>query len=220
MAIRFAKRMEALNGSEIRELLKLIEKPEVISFAGGLPAPELFPIEEMKEISRIVLEESGTQALQYSTTEGFQPLREQIARRMNSKNKTNVTKDDILITNGSQQGLDFAGRVFLNEGDVVLCESPSYLGAINAFKSYGSKFIEVPTDKDGMIMEELEKILYFFPNSNLLKRKMYYEIKNIVSTLSIFPERYIKIQNFRDNIRKLTINKFVIIYKVVTSIKA
>ena len=103
MAIRFAKRMEALN-------------PEVISFAGGLPAPELFPIEEMKEISRIVLEESGTQALQYSTTEGFQPLREKIARRMNSKNKTNVTKDDILITNGSQQGLDFAGRVFLNEG--------------------------------------------------------------------------------------------------------
>lgn len=168
MAIRFAKRMEALNGSEIRELLKLIEKPEVISFAGGLPAPELFPIEEMKEISRIVLEESGTQALQYSTTEGFQPLREKIARRMNSKNKTNVTKDDILITNGSQQGLDFAGRVFLNEGDVVLCESPSYLGAINAFKSYGSKFIEVPTDKDGMIMEELEKILEVTENVKMI----------------------------------------------------
>lgn len=168
MAIRFAKRMEALNGSEIRELLKLIEKPEVISFAGGLPAPELFPIEEMKEISRIVLEESGIQALQYSTTEGFQPLREQIARRMNSKNKTNVTKDDILITNGSQQGLDFAGRVFLNEGDVVLCESPSYLGAINAFKSYGSKFIEVPTDKDGMIMEELEKILEVTENVKMI----------------------------------------------------
>lgn len=168
MAIRFAKRMEALNGSEIRELLKLIEKPEVISFAGGLPAPELFPIEEMKEISRIVLEESGTQALQYSTTEGFQPLRQQIARRMNSKNKTNVTKDDILITNGSQQGLDFAGRVFLNEGDVVLCESPSYLGAINAFKSYGSKFIEVPTDKDGMIMEELEKILEVTENVKMI----------------------------------------------------
>lgn len=168
MAIRFAKRMEALNGSEIRELLKLIEKPEVISFAGGLPAPELFPIEEMKEISRIVLEESGIQALQYSTTEGFQPLREQIARRMNSKNKTNVTKDDIIITNGSQQGLDFAGRVFLNEGDVVLCESPSYLGAINAFKSYGSKFIEVPTDKDGMIMEELEKILEVTENVKMI----------------------------------------------------
>ena len=113
MAIRFAKRMEALNGSEIRELLKLIEKPEVISFAGGLPAPELFPIEEMKEISRIVLEESGTQALQYSTTEGFQPLREKIARRMNSKNKTNVTKDDILITNGSKPSLVMKSGLFI-----------------------------------------------------------------------------------------------------------
>ena len=152
MAIKFAKRMEGLKGSEIRELLKLTEKPEVISFAGGLPAPELFPVEEMKEISRIVLDESGTQALQYSTTEGFQPLREQIAKRMNSKNKTNITSNDILITNGSQQGLDFAGKVFLDEGDIVLCESPSYLGAINAFKAYRANFIEVPTDNNGMIM--------------------------------------------------------------------
>lgn len=168
MAIKFAKRMEGLKGSEIRELLKLTEKPEVISFAGGLPAPELFPVEEMKEISRIVLEESGTQALQYSTTEGFEPLREQISRRMNSKNKTNVTKDEILVTNGSQQGLDFAGKVFLDEGDVVLCESPSYLGAINAFKAYSPKFIEVPTDKNGMIMEELEEILKSTENVKMI----------------------------------------------------
>ncbi|MGL5347128.1 MAG: PLP-dependent aminotransferase family protein [Peptostreptococcaceae bacterium] len=159
MAINFARRMDGLKGSEIRELLKLTEKPEVISFAGGLPAPELFPVEEMKKISTLVLEESGTAALQYSTTEGFAPLREHIADRMNSKNKTNVTKDNILITNGSQQGLDFSGKVFLDEGDVVLCESPSYLGAINAFKAYGPKFIEVPTDENGMIMEELEYIL-------------------------------------------------------------
>lgn len=159
MAIKFARRMDGLKGSEIRELLKLTEKPEVISFAGGLPAPELFPVEEMKKISTLVLEESGTAALQYSTTEGFAPLREHIANRMNSKNKTNITKDSILITNGSQQGLDFSGKVFLDEGDVVLCESPSYLGAINAFKAYGPKFIEVPTDNEGMIMEELEKIL-------------------------------------------------------------
>lgn len=168
MAIKFAKRMEGLKGSEIRELLKLTEKPEVISFAGGLPAPELFPVEEMKEVSRIVLEESGTQALQYSTTEGFEPLREQISRRMNSKNKTNVTKDEILVTNGSQQGLDFAGKVFLDEGDVVLCESPSYLGAINAFKAYSPKFIEVPTDKNGMIMEELEEILKSTENVKMI----------------------------------------------------
>lgn len=168
MAIKFAKRMEGLKGSEIRELLKLTEKPEVISFAGGLPAPELFPVEEMKEISKIVLEESGTQALQYSTTEGFNPLREQIAKRMNSKNKTNITRDDILITNGSQQGLDFAGKVFLDEGDVVLCESPSYLGAINAFKAYRPNFIEVPTDNNGMIMEELEKILETTENIKMI----------------------------------------------------
>ncbi|HSQ90108.1 PLP-dependent aminotransferase family protein [Romboutsia sp.] len=159
MAIKFAKRMEALKGSEIRELLKLTENPEVISFAGGLPAPELFPVEEMKKIATLVLEESGTAALQYSTTEGFNPLREHIADRMNSKNKTNVSKEDILITNGSQQGLDFAGKVFLDEGDVVLCESPSYLGALNAFKAYSPKFIEVPTDNQGMMMDELEKIL-------------------------------------------------------------
>lgn len=159
MAIKFASRMDGLKGSEIREILKLTEKPGVISFAGGLPAPELFPVEEMKKISTLVLEESGMEALQYTTTEGFPPLREHIADRMNSKSKTNITKDDILITNGSQQGLDFAGKVFLDEGDVVLCESPSYLGAINAFKSYCPKFIEVPTDNQGMIMEELEKIL-------------------------------------------------------------
>lgn len=159
MAIKFAKRMDNLKASEIRELLKLTERPEVISFAGGLPAPELFPVEEMKKVAVAVLEESGTKALQYAATEGYVPLREKIAARMNTKFQTKVSSSDILITSGSQQGLDFAGKIFLDEGDIVLCESPSYLGAINAFKAYGPKFIEVPTDKDGMIMEELEKIL-------------------------------------------------------------
>ncbi|SHH30894.1 aminotransferase-like domain-containing protein [Tepidibacter thalassicus] len=159
MAVKFADRMENLKASEIRELLKLTEKPEVISFAGGLPAPELFPVEEMKEVAIKVLEEGGKQALQYAATEGFIPLRKAIANRMNTKFKTDVSYEDILITSGSQQGLDFSGKIFLNEGDVVLCESPSYLGALNAFKAYGPKFIEVPTDENGMIMEELEKIL-------------------------------------------------------------
>lgn len=168
MAIKFAKRMDGLKGSEIRELLKLTEKPEVISFAGGLPAPELFPVEEMKEISRLVLEESGKEALQYTTTEGFGPLREQIAERMNRKLKTDISKDDLLITSGSQQGLDFAGKIFLNEGDVVLVESPSYLGALNAFKSYCPTFIEVPTDNNGMIIEELEKILESTENVKMI----------------------------------------------------
>lgn len=168
MAIKFAKRMDGLKGSEIRELLKLTEKPEVISFAGGLPAPELFPVEEMKEISSLVLEESGKEALQYTTTEGFGPLREQIAERMNRKLKTDISKDDLIITSGSQQGLDFAGKIFLNEGDVVLVESPSYLGALNAFKSYCPTFIEVPTDNNGMIIEELEKILESTENVKMI----------------------------------------------------
>lgn len=159
MAIKFASRMDKLKASEIRELLKLTEKPEIISFAGGLPAPELFPIEEMKKVAVKVLEDEGAAALQYAATEGHVPLREKIAARMNTKFNTKVSHEDILITSGSQQGLDFSGKVFLNEGDIVLCESPSYLGALNAFKAYGPEFIEVPTDDNGMIMEELEKIL-------------------------------------------------------------
>ncbi|WP_099189710.1 aminotransferase-like domain-containing protein [Tepidibacter mesophilus] len=168
MAVKFADRMDNLKASEIRELLKLTEKPEIISFAGGLPAPELFPVEEMKEVAVKVLEEGGQQALQYAATEGFGPLREVIANRMNEKFDTKVSADEILITSGSQQGLDFSGKIFLNEGDVVLCESPSYLGALNAFKAYGPRFIEVPTDENGMIMEELEKILETTENVKMM----------------------------------------------------
>lgn len=159
MSIQFAKRMENMAASEIREMLKLTERREVISFAGGLPAPELFPVEEMKKVAIQVLEEDGRHALQYAATEGFGPLRETIAARMNRIFQTHVSAQEVLITSGSQQGLDFSGKVFLNEGDVVLCESPSYLGAINAFKAYEPRFIEVPTDENGMIIDELEKIL-------------------------------------------------------------
>ena len=159
MAVKFAKRLDNLEGSAIRELLKLTQRPEVISFAGGMPAPELFPVEEMKKVSVAVLEEQGQVALQYTTTEGYAPLREKIAQRMNTKLKTNVKADDILITSGSQQGLDFSGKTFLDKGDVVLCESPSYMGALNAMKAYEPEFIEIATDNDGMKMEELEKVL-------------------------------------------------------------
>ena len=158
MAIKYAKRMETIKASEIREILKLTARPDIISFAGGLPAPELFPIEEMKKVTMKVLEENGQQALQYSTTEGFTPLREKIVYRM-SKVGISEKVDNILITNGSQQGLDFSGKIFLNPDDVVICESPSYLGAINAFQAYQCKFAEVPMDDDGMIIEELEKVL-------------------------------------------------------------
>lgn len=158
MALNYSKRMEGVRASEIREILKLTQKPEVISFAGGLPAPELFPLDEITQITTEVLKDKGVLALQYGTTEGYRPLREKIAKRM-AKVGVKATADNILLTNGAQQGLDFTGRIFLNPGDVVLCESPTYLGAIQAFNLYEPRYIEVPTDSDGMVMEELEKIL-------------------------------------------------------------
>ncbi len=159
MDYKFANRMSYLKASEIREILKITERPEIISFAGGLPAPELFPIEEIMEVNRQVLAEDGASALQYTTTEGYAPLREWIANRMNSTRGTDFDAGNILLTNGSQQALDLSGKVFLDEGDTVLCESPTYLAAISAFKAYGCKFEEVPTDDDGMIPEGLEHIL-------------------------------------------------------------
>ncbi len=167
MALKYSSRMEKTKASEIRELLKLTIRPEIISFAGGLPAPELFPVEEMKKVSQKVLEENGREALQYSPTEGFPPLREKIAKRMEFVG-VNTEADNILITNGSQQGLDFSGKIFLNPDDVVIVESPSYLGAINAFKAYECKFLEIPTDDDGMIMEELEKALETTENVKMI----------------------------------------------------
>lgn len=155
----FAKRTDQLRASEIREILKITEREEVISFAGGLPAPELFPLEEMKQVSVRVLEEAGKKALQYSTTEGYEPLRQQIAARMNRIFKTSFAASQVLITSGSQQALDLLGKLFIDENDVILCESPTYLAAISVFKSYRPCFIEVPTDAGGMIIEELEKIL-------------------------------------------------------------
>lgn len=164
MAIKFAARMENIKGSAIRELLKLTEQPDIISFAGGLPAPELFPVEQMKKVCNAVLDEGGQSALQYSTTEGFLPLRKFISERMKDSG-VDVDPQNILITSGSQQGLEFSGRVFLNEGDVVICESPSYLGALNAFKAYLPKFVEIPMDDNGMIVDHVEKALQ--ENSNV-----------------------------------------------------
>ena len=171
MEFRLAKRMSEIKASEIREILKVTEKPEVISFAGGLPAPELFPVNEIKEVNRIVLEESGTKALQYTTTEGYRPLRNWIAERMNCRLGTSFDCDNILITHGSQQALDLSGKVFLDEGDVVFCESPTYLAAISAFKAYGCEFIEISTDDNGMIIFELEKQL-----ENCKRAKLIYVI--------------------------------------------
>lgn len=159
MKINFSERAQGLKASEIRELLKLTEMPEVISFAGGLPAPELFPVDEMKEVTQEVLEKDGQVALQYSTTEGFKPLRDIIAKQRMSREGVDVTGDDIIVTSGSQEGIEFSAKIFVNEGDTIICESPSYLGAIGAFKAYRPNFTEIEMDEHGIIVEKLEEEL-------------------------------------------------------------
>jgi len=157
--MQFSKRMDNVKASAIREILKLTQRPNIISFAGGLPAPELFPVAEIKEITNTVLDTAGEKALQYSATDGFDPLREGIVKLLNEKDIQNIKKENILITNGSQQGLSFSGKIFLDPGDIVLVESPSYLGAINAFRASGCEFVEVETDENGMIMSDLEEAI-------------------------------------------------------------
>lgn len=167
---RFAGRTDNIGSSAIRELLKLTSLPDVISFAGGLPAPELFPIERFKEASEVVLTEMGDRALQYGTTEGYQPLREMIATNA-GKYGIQISADNVLITTGSQQALDLLGRIFINRGDRILVESPTYLGALQAWNAYGVKYVTIPFDDDGMQTDLLEerlrtglKFIYVLPN--------------------------------------------------------
>lgn len=166
--VKFASRMDQLKGSEIREFMALTAKPDIISFAGGMPAPELFPIEEAIEATVAVLKEKGQEALQYGTTEGYPRLREQIAERMKAKNGIDTDAQHIIVTSGSQEGLAFSAQVFLDKGDVVLLESPSYLGAINAFKTCEPEFVTIPTDEDGMLMDELESVLKTTENVKMI----------------------------------------------------
>ena len=168
MNYTFANRMDRLKGSAVRELMALTARPEVISFAGGMPAPELFPVEGVKEAACAVLDEMGRKALQYAPTEGYIPLREQIVKRMEERLHIKTDIDHVLVTAGSQQGLDFSARVFLNPGDVILVESPSYVGALNAFNACEPTYVEVPTDDYGMIPEELERILATTENVKLI----------------------------------------------------
>ncbi|MCQ2010224.1 2-aminoadipate transaminase [Sporolactobacillus nakayamae] len=167
MKLNFSECARSVSNSATREILKVTEQPEIISFAGGLPAPELFPVAGIKAACEAVLDEAGEQALQYSTTEGYLPLREAIAERMRTLGIV-TTPEHLLVLTGSQQGLDLTGKLFLDKGDVVICESPTYLAAINAFKAYSPRFVEVPMDDGGMRMDELELALQANPNAKFI----------------------------------------------------
>ena len=144
--------------SEIRELLKVTQDPEIISFAGGLPNPLSFPIQDLKIIVQNVLNNHGKVALQYGATQGINELREAIAERSHKESMTKGTSvENIMITSGSQQALDAVGKIFLNPGDIAIVGLPSYLGGINAFRSYEANLVGVPLDKEGMQVDLLEE---------------------------------------------------------------
>jgi 2-aminoadipate transaminase len=158
--------------SFIREILKVTENPEIISFGGGLPNPALFPIDGLVKAARDVLSEDGASALQYSTTEGYLPLREFIAERYRKRTGLTVSPENILITNGSQQCLDLIGKVFIDRDNPVAMEKPGYLGAIQAFSLYEPRFHEVPLLGDGPDTEILSQIL------DKYSLKLFYGIPN------------------------------------------
>jgi 2-aminoadipate transaminase len=167
---RYAQRTQRMGSSMIRELLKLTQKPEIISFAGGLPAPEMFPVEAFEAATSRVLRQFGSQALQYSTTEGYLPLRELIVEKM-GRYGIEASVDNVLITSGSQQALDLIGKLLINPGDLILTEQPTYLGALQAWRAYQAEFATVPIDDDGLRVDLLEealcggpKFMYVLPN--------------------------------------------------------
>jgi 2-aminoadipate transaminase len=163
---RLSGRAQTMTASAIREILKITQQPDVISFAGGLPAPELFPMAAVKAAFDTVMTRYGSAALQYSTTEGHPPLREWIAAQ------SGIPASNVQIMTGSQQGLDLLGKILISEGDVVLVESPTYLGALQSFQPYLPRYVEMPTDEHGIDVDALEgllastpaKLLYAVPN--------------------------------------------------------
>lgn len=168
--IRLARRMASMPPSAVREILKVAEQPDVLSFAGGLPAPELFPIEPIAAAYAETLTDEGRAALQYSTTEGFGPLREWVCARLATRGII-VGVDQVLITNGSQQGIDLAARILLDPGDLVAVENPSYLAALQTFAGCEASFMVIDSDDSGMdidaleraVAERLPKLIYVVP---------------------------------------------------------
>lgn len=173
MNFKFSKRVPNLDDDVVGEILKVAGDPEIISFAGGLPAPELFPVEAIHQAADKVFEKYGKDALQYTATIGNVKLRESIAHRMQTNKFVHTSIDNICITTGSEQSIDLVAKMMVNEGDVILVEKPTYLCALDVFKSYGAKVVGIDMDEDGMLMDALEaklteyseaKLIYTIPN--------------------------------------------------------
>lgn len=163
----FSNKVDTVKGSTIREMFKLMGDPEIISFAGGAPAPELFPKEELAEITAKILRDQGQIALQYGVTQGYKPLIDFVKSREQAAGNIHAG-EDIMITAGGQQAIDQVAKMMLNEGDTVICENPSFIGALNSFRTYGAKLCGIPCQEDGMDMDALEEALSSCKNVKLI----------------------------------------------------
>lgn len=168
MTVPYSKRMQGYGSDFIKEMFAAARNPDLISFAGGAPAPELYPLEAFRAASDKAFDEWGRTMMAYDGAEGILPLREIIANERMANMGVTVRPEDIRILSGSQQGIDFAGRLFIDEGDTIVCEYPTYLGALNSFGAFHPSYVSVPMDDNGMIMEELEKTLIANPRAKLI----------------------------------------------------
>ena len=168
MDLQFSERVSSLKGSAIREIFKFAGNPQVISLAGGNPAPELFPNKELALIAEDLLENQPVLSLQYGITEGYGELRRQVKERLAAKENIDTEKNDVIIVSGGQQGIDLTSKIFLNEGDTVIVEEPSFIGALNAFRSYNANLAGVPMDGDGMDIDALERTIKENKNVKLI----------------------------------------------------
>ena len=165
---KYSKRVPADGTDAVGAILQAAADPKIISFAGGLPAPELFPVKEMKAAVDKVFEEHGQEAMQYGAAKGVTALREVIQQHVKEKEDVDSELDNVLVTTGSEQALDLVGKAFVDPGDTVLVEQPTYLCALDVFRSYGANFASVEMDEDGMKMDALEEALKANPNTKLI----------------------------------------------------
>ena len=164
----FSDKVKDMQPSAIREIFKFLSDPNMISLAAGNPSAASFPIEKIRAISEQIFLTCPVEALQYSVTEGYAPLRAQVARRLKERFSIGTDSDDVIITTGGQQGIDLTAKVLCNEGDTVICENPSFIGALNAFRSYNTKLVGVDVEPDGINVEMLEKALRENPRTKLI----------------------------------------------------
>jgi 2-aminoadipate transaminase len=168
MEYNFSDKVLALKPNAIREILKSASDPGVISLSAGNPAPDAFPVDWIREISERILRETPITALQYGVSEGYQPLRDTLKTYLKDKHNIGTDDDELIIVSGAQQVMDIAAKSFLNEHDVLICEAPSFVGALNTFRSYNTELVGVTVQPDGMDMDELEEKLIAHPNAKLI----------------------------------------------------